>query len=295
MGRVRAGGAAIVLALVAAMLVSGCGSSDADANRETEDRAVAVEALEPDAMDQYKVYLEGEADRLVETVGRLGEEIDAEFRSATFPYAEGRVYYNHLLPTATQLGAQAAALDGRPEQPDGELTGFHRVEQDLFGREDTTALGPVVRRMDADSRALRRAIVAAELSPSLVARGIPPLMEEISTRMIQGEGQPYSRLDLIDVSAAVEGADHAFQALRPQLANSDVGYVLMVEAAFVEVYEGLEGHGDPARNSPPGEAGSGDSYIVYNYLDPADVNEIAIPLRELTALLRELPGRLQDA
>ena len=58
-----------------------------------------------------------------------------------------------------------------------------------------------------------------ELQPAAIANGAVELLNEVSKSKITGEEERYSRTDLVDFEANVQGAEAAFDAVKPILAE----------------------------------------------------------------------------
>lgn len=285
----------IVLVLVlAAALVAGCGSGD-DAGEATAQGGdpAAVEAAEQDALRSYERYLEAEAADLLDMVELLENRVAVERPASRVQAAYGaaRVAYGHLLPAAYLFPELDRRINGHAgEQPGGRLTGFHGIERTLYGEETIEGLGPLSKQFVVDVRRLRREIASAELQPLPLAEAAERLTGNVAGRMMAGEEEPYARTDLADVSAGVEGAEKSFEAVKPLLADSDPALVKEIEGAFAEAYERLGEHGAPARDTQGWDAGT--FYVPYGDLDRNEIQEIGEPLDALVRLFREVPGQL---
>jgi iron uptake system component EfeO len=275
-----------LLLMVAAVALAGCGSGDddAEANRKGQDSA-AVEAAEQKALAAYGTYLDREAAALVKWARQLRDKVAAgDDFGASFEYTAARVRYGHVRPAADLF----PALNARINDSD-----FDRIERGLYEDQSTKGLKPAAAALVADTQKLRDELAKAEIEPLPLAEANERLMEEVSGKMMDGEEQPYSRLDLIDVSASTEGEEAAFKTLAPRLTSADPGLVRKAEYNFEEAYERLGEHGDPARNTPDEEGGI--VYVVYNYLTSLEKEEISFPLDNLTQLSREAVEQLRGS
>ena len=59
-----------------------------------------------------------------------------------------------------------------------------------------------------------------KLEPATIANGAVELLNEVSSSKITGEEERYSKVDLADLSANVEGSRSAFEAVAPLLPES---------------------------------------------------------------------------
>ena len=62
-----------------------------------------------------------------------------------------------------------------------------------------------------------------ELQPAGIANGSVELLNEVSSSKITGEEERYSRTDLVDFEANVQGSQAAFDAVKPLLAGEERG------------------------------------------------------------------------
>lgn len=275
-----------MLLLLVAVAFAGCGSSedDAEANRDSQDPA-ATKAAEQKAMAGYRAYLDKEAAVLVKWSEQLRDKIAAgDDFDASFEYTAARVRYGHVRPAANLF----PALNTRINDSD-----FDQIEQGLYEDQSTKGLRPAAAALVADTRKLGGELAKAQIEPLPLAEANEQLMEEVSGKMMDGREQPYSELDLMDVSASVEGAEAAFEALLPLLEAEDPGLVRKAKYNFEEAYERLAEHGDPARDTPSREGGT--SFIIYVYLTPLEKEELSFPLDNLTQLSREATQHLKGA
>jgi iron uptake system component EfeO len=93
--------------------------------------------------------------------------------------------------------------------------------------------------LQADVEQLREETQNLELQPADLVTGSIELLNEVSAGKITGEEERYSRTDLYDIQANVEGSEAAFEALRPSLEQRDPELVAEIEERFAEVYETL--------------------------------------------------------
>ena len=68
---------------------------------------------------------------------------------------------------------------------------------------------------------LRDKVKDVELEPATIANGAVELLNEVSASKITGEEERYSHIDLVDFGANVDGAEAAFDAVKPILAAEE--------------------------------------------------------------------------
>ena len=108
------------------------------------------------------------------------------------------------------------------------------VEQELHG---ATAGNPLaLLELESDAQELAFAPEGAPvLIPARIARAFlrrVGLLDEAATSKITGEEEAYSKIDLLDFEANVEGSLQAFATLKPALDQIDPTLVPQISAAF---------------------------------------------------------------
>ncbi len=79
-----------------------------------------------------------------------------------------------------------------------------------------------------------------------IANGANELLGEVSASKITGEEERYSHTDLVDFEANVEGAEAAFEAVKPLISAKDRALAKEIEAGFEDVYASLKPYRDGA-------------------------------------------------
>jgi iron uptake system component EfeO len=255
-----------------AVFSTACGS---DAETAEALKPAAVESAEEAAIQKYHWYLEHKATSLVDWTTQLwGQIVAGEAGKAESRYATAQVQLGQLEPAAQLFPSLELRIHGlAPPQQGGELVGFHRIEKPLFTQESTRGLKPVAKSLVADVGRLHYNLKAAELQPVQIATGAKEVLDEVSTTKIAGKAEPYSHIDMVDIAANVEGAEAAFEAIRPLLASEDLKLVQEIEAQFVKVYEALQPTGQAAREPQTREPAAGARFILYPEIGKAEVDK----------------------
>ena len=103
--------------------------------------------------------------------------------------------------------------------PKKEWGGFHVIEQALWVDGSTSGLDPeVTEKLNEDVELLANLVKDVELQPAGIANGSVELLNEVSSSKITGEEERYSRTDLVDFEANVQGSQAAYEAVKPLLA-----------------------------------------------------------------------------
>lgn len=232
------------------------------------------------AVAQYRSYVVAEAQSLVAKSKDFAAAVQAnDVARAKALYAPTREPWERIEPVAEALGNLDPNIDGREgDVPDAEWRGFHRIEKALFINGTTAGMAPFATQLVADAGEVQSQIERAELTPSNLGNGANELLTEVATSKVTGEEERYSRTDLWDFAANIDGAERAYQPLRPVLLEKDKALAEQLDTQFVAVSQALE----PYRR--------GNGWVLYNELTPqqtkalADrVDALAEPLSRLTA------------
>lgn len=205
---------------------------------------------------EYQTYVQTQVDGMVTAVGRLHQAVAAgDLAAAQKAYAEARPFYEKvesdvegfLLP-GTAAGDNHGNLDYLIDMRASNLdpavgwTGFHAVERDLFGARRITQQ-TVTYATDLDANVQKLAAVAKTLTfkPEDLANGAAGLLEEVLKNKVTGEEEAFSHLDLVDLASNVEGAQQAFEALKPGLDKISPTLSAQIDQRFGRVEALLDG------------------------------------------------------
>ena len=72
-----------------------------------------------------------------------------------------------------------------------------------------------------DLKDWQKRVGKAEITPTSMANGAKELLDEVATGKVTGEEERYSHTDLVDFEANVEGAQKAYELLKPVAAEND--------------------------------------------------------------------------
>ncbi|HSC84495.1 MAG TPA: EfeM/EfeO family lipoprotein, partial [Pseudomonas sp.] len=193
--------------------------------------------------------------------------------AAQAAYIKARPFYERIEPVAESFPDLDPAIDlriGDVEQGT-EWTGFHPIEQGLFEKQSTDGLSTLADGLVANVQRLQQQ--ATQLSDATndgteggyqafeIANGSATLLDEVLASKITGEEEAYSKIDLLDFEANVEGSLQAFATLKPALDQIDPTIVPQISAGFDALTAELATFRDP--NSPSG-------WVSYDELTDAD-------------------------
>ncbi len=237
------------------------------------------------AVAGYREYLEENADELVaKTKPFVAAVVAGDVAEAKSLYAPARIPYERIEPVAESFGSLDPRIDARENDvAASEFEGFHRIEKALWEEGTADGMAPVAKQLQADVEELAEKVEAVELQAVQIANGAVELLGEVSASKITGEEERYSHTDLVDFEANVEGAEAAFEAVKPLLDESDPELGGEIEADFKMVFAELE----PYRR--------GNGFVSYTELTEADTRKLARSIDTLAEKLSQVPAAIASA
>jgi iron uptake system component EfeO len=194
------------------------------------------------AVDQYRQYLEAQTAELMTTTKAFTDAVDAgNLEQAKELYAPSRVAYERIEPVAETFGDLDPKIDAREgDVPKKDWGGYHYIEQKLWVDGTTEGLSDYTEELDENVATLQNLVKDVELQPAGIANGSVELLNEVSKSKITGEEERYSRTDLVDFEANVQGAEAAYDAVKPILQKKSPQLVTELDAKFAAVYAALQ-------------------------------------------------------
>lgn len=233
------------------------------------------------AVDRYRAYVATESAALLERTKEFVAAVKAgDVGQAQIIYPEARTHWERIEPVAEVFADLDPALDARENdvEPGTEWTGWHRIEKALWVDGSTAGMSKVADKLLADTTTLVGLIPTVELSASNLGNGAAALLEEVAEGKVTGEEERYSRTDLWDFQANVEGAFEAYDALAPVLREKDPDLDALLSTRFEALFAELAAYAD------------GEGFVGYDTLTPAQirvladkVDALAEPLSRVTA------------
>ncbi len=177
---------------------------------------------------------------------------------------------------AESFGDLDPRIDAREgDVPQATWRGFHPLEKALWVRGSLAGTKGLADGLLSDVKRLQTLAQSVELEAAQIANGSVELLGEVSKSKITGEEERYSRIDLVDFAANVDGARAAFNAVRPIVQASDPDLETTIDGRFDDVYAALE------------EYREGDGYVSYPKLTRADTRKLS---QAIDALAEPLSG-----
>jgi iron uptake system component EfeO len=217
------------------------------------------------AVDQYRQYLAAQTAELVTTTKAFTDAVDAgNLDQAKALYAPSRIAYERIEPVAETFGDLDPKIDAREgDVPKKDWGGYHYIEQKLWVDGTTDGLSSYTQDLNENVATLQNLVKDVELQPAGIANGAVELLNEVSKSKITGEEERYSRTDLVDFEANVQGAEAAYDAVKPILQKKSPALVSELNTKFAAVYTALQ----PYK--------TGTTYVAYTDLTKDDTKALA--------------------
>jgi iron uptake system component EfeO len=239
--------------VAAALVLSGCsdnsGSTDASSSETSSAATSTSAAAEPNPLaakagDEYKAYAVAQVDELVAAVKVLTDAVRAgDLKAAQDAYAPSRMPWERIEPLAELIPDIDGKVDSRVDDfegpDDAAFTGWHRLEFLLFEKNTTEGGAPFADQLDKDIAGLKDEIAKLEVPPLKVATGAAELIEEVSQGKITGEEDRYSKTDLWDFDANLQGSQAAVDKLTPALEKADPALLGKIDGGISDIYATL--------------------------------------------------------
>ncbi len=262
----------------------------ADFTATASDEEVVVPAGDAELVDQalanYGAYVE---DQTTQLVVRTREFVDlytaGDDDAARALYPVARTHWERIETVAESFGDLDPLMDAREaDLAEGDKwTGWHRIEKDLWPQRagSYTPLTDAERAryaedLMANTDELARRVPDLTYTVDQIANGSRGLLDEVATGKVTGEEEYWSRTDLYDFQANVDGARVAFDGVQPIVEQNDPELAALIGTRFEELQVLLD------------ETRRGDGFVSYDELSPAQVKQLSDAVNALSEPLSEL-------
>ena len=229
---------------------SGSGSASGSASGtglslEDTQTAGTGDALVASGVAEYSDYVSQQVDETIAATTTFTDAVRAgDLQAARAAYAPSREGWERIEPIAGLVEQIDGAVDARVDDfagpNDPTFTGWHRLEYLLWNRNTTQGAARFANKLDEDLQTLKTELATLEIPPAVVALGASELIEEVSQGKITGEEDRYSKTDLWDFNANVEGAEEVIAVLTPALEQADPELLARIQSGFDEIQASLE-------------------------------------------------------
>lgn len=240
----------------------------------------------------YKNFVVAQIDNLVtDTEKFVGYLKAGDVQKAKQIYPLARMYFERSEPIAESFGDLDPRIDARladlseEGKTEKDWSGFHKIEQILWEKNSTKGTEAAADQLLKDVKELRAKIPTAEVTAELMITGAVDLLNEVSTTKVTGEEEIYSKTDLYDFKANIEGAEKIFSLFKAKLTEKDPKLTAEIAARFAAVNQLLDKHN---------RAKGGYDYVGYDTLSDKEikalaeaVNKLGEPLAQMGILLEK--------
>lgn len=253
-------------------------------DQATSTKTTANDLIGP--LAEYKFYVMMEVAEFVKQTTTFTEAIKAgQIEAAKALYAPARQHYERIEPIAELFSDLDSAMDAREDDfehgaKDPLFTGFHRLEKALWADKNIDGMADIATKLATNANELKSRISALSFPPSKVVGGAAALVEEVAATKISGEEERYSRTDLWDFQANIDGAQKIVDLLHPLLEKAHPTLQTAIDDNLTTVHNTLSKYRD------------GDGFASYEKLSDADRNALKAPITALAEDLSKLRGAL---
>ena len=238
------------------------------------------------ALANYAAYVEDQSAQLLAKT----EDFVAAYKSgdddeARAMYPVARTHWERIETVAESFGDLDPKMDAREAdlEPGQKWTGWHLLEKDLWpqraenytpltGRERATYADDLLKNTETlDSR-----VRELEYTIDGIANGSRGLLEEVAKGKVTGEEEYWSRTDLWDFQANVDGARVAYEGVQPIVEENDPDLATQLTDRFDALQSLLDQHRE------------GEGFVSYDELSTEQVKELSDAVNALSEPLSRL-------
>jgi iron uptake system component EfeO len=260
--------------------------SVSDSGEAQQGSADSNAVLVKQANENYREYVEDQTEHLVAMTAKFVAAYKAgKYDKARALYPVARMHWERIETVAESFGDLDPKLDLRQAdlEPGQKWTGWHRLEKDLWPAraKNYEPLSQAERVAYSDdlvknTAILRNRVPKLDFSADEIANGSRGLLDEVATGKVTGEEEYWSRTDLWDFQANIDGASVAFEGLRPLLTERDPALESHIAAKFATVQALLNAQRDGA------------GFKTYDKLSKAEVKQLSDAVNALAEPLSKL-------
>ncbi|MFJ3514710.1 iron uptake system protein EfeO [Streptomyces sp. NPDC090131] len=192
------------------------------------------------AVAAYRGYVVTQAEETLPKAQAFADAVKAgDVEAAKKLYAPSRIGWERTEPVAESFGDIDPKVDVREDGLEAgqdlekDWTGWHRLEKALWvDGKITDREKQLADTLIADLTDWQKKVGQAEITPTSIANGAKELLDEVATGKVTGEEERYSHTDLVDFKANVEGAQQAYELLKPIAVKNDPELVKQLDTQF---------------------------------------------------------------
>ncbi|WP_329116461.1 iron uptake system protein EfeO [Streptomyces sp. NBC_01465] len=191
------------------------------------------------AVAAYRKYAQEQADATIPKVKVFTDAVrNGDLEAAKKAFAPSRLGWERTEPVAESFGDIDPKTDVRADglEPGQKWTGWHRLEKALWQDKKIGATEKTLAtQLDTDLADWQKRVGTAEITATSMANGAKELLDEVATGKVTGEEDRYSHTDLSDFKANVEGAQQAYELLKPVASKNDAALTKELDTQFAAI------------------------------------------------------------
>jgi iron uptake system component EfeO len=233
------------------------------------------------AVAGYRAYVAEQVDDTLAKTKMFAASVSkGDVGGAKALYAPSRVGWESIEPVAESFGDIDPKVDTREAdvKPGDKWTGWHQIEKALWKNGSLKDEGPYADDLVAEINVLKTRVGTAEITATSMANGAKELLDEVATGKVTGEEETFSHTDLVDFKANVDGAQKAFELLKPVVQEKDPALTSALTDEFGKVQKLLSKYQ------------KGDGYVSYDTVDKGQRKELSDEVNALGEPLSKLAG-----
>ncbi|WP_327428234.1 iron uptake system protein EfeO [Streptomyces sp. NBC_01236] len=192
------------------------------------------------AVAAYREYAQEQADATLPKAEAFAKAVKAgDIEAAKKEFADSRLGWERTEPVAESFGDIDPKVDVREDgledgqDPATDWTGWHRLEKSLWedkkiGDREKELADQLVKDLTDWQKRVGKAVI----TPTSMANGAKELLDEVATGKVTGEEDRYSHTDLSDFKGNVEGAQKAYELLKPVAKENDAALTTELDKQF---------------------------------------------------------------
>lgn len=230
------------------------------------------------AAGEYKSYVMEQSKQLVAATKSFTDAvIKGDLIAAKDLYPKARVFYERIEPIAESFGDLDPNIDARENDVDiTKWGGFHRIEKALWVEKKLDGQAVFAKQLMKDIERLDELVQQVQLTPEQMVAGSMELLNEAGISKITGEEERYSRSDLVDLAANVEGSKAVYLTVKSALVSKHSELTEKLDKQFEEFEIALNQYRE------------GDTFIAYDKLNEKRIRELSDKLLSLSGTMSQI-------
>nr|WP_234974399.1 iron uptake system protein EfeO [Williamsia sterculiae] len=259
------------------------------------------------AKSRYLQYVRGQLDGLVAQTTAFTDAVrSGDLDAARSQFGRTRTFYERIEPVAASFPDLDPAIDMRWDDTENgaqPFTGFHRIERFLWPpqqssvgergddvtqadldnartTDDKGAIDTTADTLRSDVTRLRDEVSKPDFTfeTQSFVKGPQALIDEIAATKVGGEEDRYSRTDLWDFAANVDGSETLIAELQPIIAAKSQTLMNRITSQFQAIRDDINAYR------------AGDGYVSYERVTAPQRKSLSVAIDALSATLSQVPG-----